>query len=85
MPSIFTLPQQTFCLNAEVTEGIFSFPLNTPGLFETTVITTVVHCEWVFLTVRFLRCSVFWVVKNLCGWVAMTGCEPVWLGGHVGV
>jgi hypothetical protein len=45
MPSFFTLPQQTFCLNVEVTEGILCFPLNTPGLFETPVNTTVVHCE----------------------------------------
>jgi len=46
MPSVFTLPQQTFCLNAEVTEGTFCFPLNTPGLFEPPVIKTFVHCEW---------------------------------------
>ena len=45
MPAIFTLPQQTFCLSAEVTEGSLCFPLNTPGLFETSVITAVVHCE----------------------------------------
>jgi hypothetical protein len=45
MSSIFTLPQKTFCLSAEVTEGTLCFPLNTPGLFETPVITTLVPCD----------------------------------------
>jgi len=45
MSSIFTLTQQAFCLNTDVTEDILCFPLNTPGLFETPVITTVVHSE----------------------------------------
>jgi hypothetical protein len=45
MPSISTLPQQTFCSSSEVTEGILCLPLNSPDLFETPLITAVFHCE----------------------------------------
>jgi hypothetical protein len=45
MPSVSTLPQQTFCSSAEITEGILCSRLNSPVLFETPVITNYLHCE----------------------------------------